>query len=58
MKKKLPVFLIVASAILIVFEIASTDIIDKSFWLSIFSSVLVIISMVLTLKNHKRKDNQ
>lgn len=58
MKKKLPVFLIVTSAILIVFEIAATDIIDKSFWLSILSSVLVIISMVLTLKNHKRKDNQ
>ncbi|WP_156875590.1 hypothetical protein [Lacinutrix venerupis] len=54
MKKKLPVFLIVASAILIVFEIAATDIIDKSFWLSILSSVLVIISMLLTIRNHNK----
>jgi hypothetical protein len=56
MKKKLPLFVIIASAILMIGNFITTEEIDRGFWLSTLSSVLIIISMVLTIRENKKKD--
>lgn len=55
MKKNLPVILIIVSVILILVNIITLEKLDKSFWTSITSSVLIIIAMILTVKNRKGK---
>ena len=56
MKKNLPLIVIIASAILIIGDFIMTDEIDRGFWMSTLSSVLIIISMVLTIRANKKKD--
>ena len=56
MKKNLPLILIIASAILIIGNFITTNEIDRGFWMSTLSSVLIIISMVLTIRANKKKD--
>jgi hypothetical protein len=55
MKKKLPLLLIIASAILIIGDFIFSDAFDRGFWMSIVSSLLVILSMVLLIRANKKK---
>ncbi len=56
MKKNLPLFVIIASTILMIGNFLTTDEIDLGFWMSTLSSVLIIISMVLTIRANKKKN--
>ena len=58
MKKNLPLIVIIASAILMIGNFITTDEIDRGFWMSTLSSVLIIISMVLTIRANKKKINK
>lgn len=53
MKKYLPAFVIVASIILIIVNIVNREVYNREFWMSIVSSVLLIIAMVLTIFANK-----
>ncbi|MFC5196574.1 hypothetical protein ACFPH8_14625 [Bizionia hallyeonensis] len=57
MKKNLPLIVIIASAILIIANFIMSEKIDRGFWMSTLSSVLIIISMVLTIRANKNKDS-
>jgi hypothetical protein len=56
MKKNLPLIVIIASAILIIVNFIMSEEIDRGFWMSTLSSVLIIISMILTIRANKKKD--
>ena len=56
MKKNLPLFVIFASAILMIGNFITTEKINRGFWVSTISSVLIIIGMVLTIRENKKKD--
>ncbi|MBU2927205.1 hypothetical protein [Winogradskyella psychrotolerans] len=56
MKKNLPLIVIIASAILIVVNFIFSEKFDRGFWMSTLSSVLIIISMVLTIRERKKND--
>jgi len=56
MKKNIPLILIVASAILIIANFIFSEEFDRGFWLTTLSSVLIIISMVLTIRENKKQD--
>lgn len=57
MKKTLPLIVIIASVILLLVNYIMGNDINRGFWLSTLSSVLIIIiSMVLTIKAHKDQD--
>lgn len=58
MKKNLPIILIIASAILILLGFAFTDEFDIGFWMTTLSGVLIIISMVLTIKENKKQNSE
>ncbi|CAM1346849.1 hypothetical protein [Tenacibaculum insulae] len=58
MKKNLPLIVIIASAILIIVNFIMSEKIDRGFWMSTLSSVLIIISMVLTFRENKKKDEK
>ena len=55
MKKNLPLFLIIASVILIIANFIMSEKIDRGFWMSTLSSILIIISMVLTIRANKKQ---
>ena len=57
MKKGLPLLLIIASSILIIINFITSEKIDSGFWMSISSSVLVILAMILTIKGQKNNAN-
>ncbi|WP_290700210.1 hypothetical protein [Lacinutrix sp.] len=57
MKNKLPVILIVASVILMVAITVTTEAFDKSFWMSMLSSVLLIVAMVLTIRSQNKTED-
>jgi hypothetical protein len=56
MKKNLPLIVIIASAILMIGNFITSKEIDRGFWMSTLSSVLIIISMVLTIRANKEQD--
>mgnify|MGYP003635046094 CR=1 FL=1 len=56
MKKNLPLLLIIASAILIIGDFMFSEAFDRGFWMSIVSSLLVILSMVLLIRANKKRD--
>ena len=56
MKKNLPLIVIIASTILIIVNFIMSEEIDRGFWMSTLSSVLIIISMILTIRANKKKD--
>ena len=56
MKKNLPLIVIIASTILIIVNFIMSDEIDRGFWMSTLSSILIIIAMILTIKANKKKD--
>ena len=56
---KLPIILIIASTILILFNfIDSGNEMDKGFWMRIVSSLLLILAMVLTIKNNNNENRK
>jgi hypothetical protein len=55
MKKNLPIVLIIASAILIITNFIFTEGFDRGFWMTTLSGVLIIISMVLTIRENKKQ---
>lgn len=55
MKKNLPLILIIASAILMIANFIFTEKFDRGFWLSNISSVFIIFSMVLTIRERKKR---
>ena len=57
MKKKLHIFLIVASVLLIIFNTVTTDSFDQRFWLGNLSSILIIISMVITIRSNNKTED-
>lgn len=56
MKKTLPLIVIIASVILLLVNYIMSNDINRGFWLSTLSSVLIIVSMVLTIKGNKDQD--
>ncbi|MDB4025629.1 hypothetical protein N9438_03650 [Flavobacteriaceae bacterium] len=56
MKKNLPLIVIIAAAILMIVEFIMLEKIDVGFWISTLTSVLIIISMVLTIREKKKQD--
>jgi len=56
MKKNTPLILIVVSAILIIANFIFSEEFDRGFWLTTLSIVLIIISMVLTIRENKKQD--
>ncbi len=56
MKKNLPLLLIIASAILIIVDFIFSEGLDGGFWMSIVSSLLVILSMILLIRSNKKRD--
>lgn len=58
MKKNLPLVLIIASLILIVTNFIMTEKLDRVFWVTTLSSVLVIMSMIMTIIVHKKQDDK
>lgn len=56
MKKAiLPIILIIASVILIIFNIVTTEAYDKGFWMRNLSSILLIVAMLLTMRSQKKQ---
>ncbi|WP_275316894.1 hypothetical protein [Tenacibaculum bernardetii] len=55
MKKNTPLILIIVSAILIIANFIFSEEFDRGFWLTTLSSVLIIISMVLTIRENKKQ---
>jgi len=58
MKKNLPLILIIVSIILIILNfIFTSDTMDIGFWLRILSSGLLILAMIFTIRDRKKKSN-
>ena len=54
-KLLLPIILIVASVILIIANIVTSEAFDRGFWFRNVSSVLLILAMVLTIRSQQKK---
>ncbi|MEM6685941.1 MAG: hypothetical protein AAF617_09185 [Bacteroidota bacterium] len=53
-KSLLPLLLIIASVILIIVNIATSEAYDKGFWMRSLSSILLIVAMILTIKSQQK----
>jgi cytochrome c oxidase subunit IV len=58
MKNNLPLIVIIASAILIIANFITSEEINAGFYLRILSSILIILSMVLTIRERKKQDKK
>lgn len=58
MKINVPIFVITASAILIIVDFITSDTIDNGFWMRILSSILIIFSMVFTIRANRKNENK
>ncbi|REG87995.1 hypothetical protein [Winogradskyella sediminis] len=54
MKKFIPLIVIITSVLLMLANFIFEEHYDQGFWFSILSSVLIIIAMVLTLREHQK----
>jgi len=55
MKKQiLPFVLIVASVILMIANIVTSEALNQGFWLRNLSSILLILAMILTIRSQKK----
>jgi len=54
-KENLPLLIIIASFILIIANIITSEKIDGGFWMRILSSVLLIIAMFITIRERKKQ---
>nr|WP_321244833.1 hypothetical protein [uncultured Psychroserpens sp.] len=55
MKHNIPVIIIIASIILIIINVVTTDEFDNGFWMQTLSGVLVIFAMLVTIRNRKKQ---
>lgn len=55
MKHNIPVIIIIASVILIIINVATTDEFDNGFWMQTLSGILVIFAMLVTIRNRKKQ---
>jgi hypothetical protein len=53
-KKSLPIILIIASIILIIINVVTTNEFDNGFWMQTLSSVLLIFAMIVTIRQKKK----
>ncbi|WP_158269196.1 hypothetical protein [Kordia periserrulae] len=54
MKKSiLPLLLIIASVILIIVNLVTSENYDRGFWMRSLSSILLIFAMILTIRSQK-----
>jgi hypothetical protein len=53
-KNNLPVILIIASTLLILLNIATTNEFDNGFWMQTLSGIVLIIAMVATLRDRNK----
>lgn len=58
MKKNIPLIVIIASLVLIVVNFIISEKIDRGFWLRTLSSVLLIFSMILTIRDRKKQEKK
>ncbi|MFT5848773.1 hypothetical protein [Psychroserpens sp.] len=54
-KKGLPIIVIIASSLLVIVNVATTDEFDNGFWMQSLSSILIIIAMLFTLKSRTNR---
>jgi hypothetical protein len=54
-KKGLPIIVIIASSLLVIVNVATTDEFDNGFWMQSLSSILLIVAMLFTLKSRTKK---
>ena len=50
----MPLLVIIASSILIIVDFITSEEIDDGFWIRLFSIVLIMLSMVLTIRERKK----
>ena len=55
-KENLPLIIIIASFILIIANIITSEKIDAGFWIRILSSVLLIIAMFIAIRDRKKQN--
>ena len=56
-KENLPLILIIASLILIILNFTfASDEMDLGFWMRILSSGLIILAMIVTIRDRKKKE--
>ena len=53
-KNNLPVILIIASTLLILLNVATTNEFDNGFWMQTLSGIVLIIAMVVTIRNRNK----
>jgi len=56
MKKNVPLFVIIGSAILMLTNFILSEEFDLGFWMRTLSSILIIIAMALTIRDRKKQD--
>jgi hypothetical protein len=54
-KRDIPLVIIILSLGLILFRFFTTDELDKNFFWSVLSSVLLIVAMIVTIKDRNKK---
>jgi len=52
-KSLLPLLLIIASVVLIIVNIATSEAYDRGFWMRSVSSILLILAMILTIRSQQ-----
>jgi hypothetical protein len=55
-KSLLPILLIVASIILIIVNIVTSEAYDRGFWFRNLSSILLIVAMIFTIRSQRQKE--
>lgn len=53
-KNNLPVILIIASTLLILLNVATTNEFDNGFWMQTLSGIVLIIAMLVTIRNRNK----
>jgi len=58
LKKNLPFIIILLSSVLLIREIIFLKEANTDFWLSISTSILLIIAMILLIRENKKQDKE
>lgn len=53
-KNNLPIILIIASTLLILLNVATTNEFDNGFWMQTLSGIVLIIAMLVTIRNRNK----
>lgn len=55
-KSLLPLLLIIASIVLIIVNVVTSEAYDKGFWMRSVSSILLIFAMILTIRSQQKSN--